>query len=246
MGDALRVLIGCETSGIGRRAFAARGHDVWSCDLEPAEDGSNRHIICDIRDGILQEGWDLLAVLHPPCTRLCRSGRQWMSGPGNWTPPKKLPRGRSWADMQAEFEDGISIFTACWAAPIARVAIENPEMNDLARARMPADLPAPQMVQPFFYGTPAYKGTGWYLRGLPPLAETARLPEPVRGSDEWKRWNAVHRMPPGPDRARLRSRSFPEMLDACADQWGGWAMERVAAEAGAEADRIKWKPEAEK
>lgn len=74
----LRVLIGCETSGIARRAFAALGHDVWSCDLEPAEDGSNRHVRCDIRDGILTEGWDLLAVMHPPCTRLCRSGR---SGP---------------------------------------------------------------------------------------------------------------------------------------------------------------------
>lgn len=62
----MRVLIGCETSGIARRAFADLGHDVWSCDIEQAEDGSNRHIVCDIRDGILEEGWDLLAVMHPP------------------------------------------------------------------------------------------------------------------------------------------------------------------------------------
>ena len=224
----LRILIACETSGIARRAFAARGHDVWSCDRDPAEDGSNRHIICDMRDGILTQGWDLLAVMHPPCTRLCRSGRRWMSGPGKWTAPKKLPQGRSWADMRAEFELGVSVFTACWAAPIERVAIENPEMNDLARDEIPPDLPAPQMVQPYWFGEPAYKATGWYLRALPPLEPTNKLPEPERGSDEWKRWNAVHRMSPGPERARLRSRSFPGMMAAAADQWGGWAIEQAA------------------
>lgn len=225
----MRVLIGCETSGIARRAFAALGHDVWSCDLEPAEDGSNRHIVCDIRDGILTEGWDLLAVMHPPCTRLCRSGRRWMSGPGQWTEPKALPNGRSWDDLKSEFELGVSIFTACWSAPIDRVAIENPEMNDLAKARMPADLPRPQMVQPFWFGEPAYKATGWYLRGLPELTETKRLAEPERGTPEWKRWNRIHRMPPGPDRACLRSRSFPGMMKAAAKQWAGAAM--IAMEA---------------
>lgn len=225
---SLRVLIACETSGIARRAFADLGHDVWSCDILPAEDGSNRHIICDVRDGILNEGWDLLAVMHPPCTRLCRSGRRWMSGPGDWTPPKKLPVGRTWESMREEFEEGVSIFTACWKAPIDRVAIENPEMNDLARARMPADLPKPQMVQPFWFGHPEYKATGWYLRGLRPLVATALLSEPERGSDEWKRWNRVHRMTPGPERTRLRSRSFPGMMQAAAEQWGGYALARAA------------------
>lgn len=225
----MRVLIGCETSGTARRAFAALGHDVWSCDIEPAEDGSNRHIVCDIRDGILAEDWDLLAVMHPPCTRLCRSGRRWMSGPGKWTPPKKLPRGRTWDDLRAEFELGVDVFTTCWNAPIERVAIENPEMNDLARDRMPSDLPAPVMVQPFWFGDPAYKATGWYLRGLPPPQETERLHEPERGSDEWRAWNKVHRMPPGPERARLRSRSFPGMMQAVALQWSEYAQREVTA-----------------
>lgn len=225
----LRVLIGCETSGVMRRAFADRGHDAWSCDLLPSEDGSNRHIICDIRDGILTEGWDLLAVMHPPCTRLCRSGRRWMSGPGHFTPPKKLPRGKTQADLIAEFELGVSIFSACWAAPIERVAIENPVMNDLARARMPDDLPAPQMVQPFWFGDPAYKSTGWYLRGLPQLIPTRFLPEPTRGSEEWRKWNVVHRAPPGPDRWKFRSRTFAGVAAACADQWGNHAMKEIAA-----------------
>jgi hypothetical protein len=150
-----------------------------------------------------------------------------MSGPGNWTPPKKLPKGRTVADMRAEFDLGVSVFTACWSAPISRIAIENPEMNDLARAAMPADLPAPQFVQPFWFGEPAYKKTGWYLRGLPTLTATNRLPEPERGSDEWKRWCFIHRMPPGPERARLRSRSFPGMMAAAAEQWTAAAMEQI-------------------
>jgi hypothetical protein len=223
----MKVLIACETSGVARRAFLARGYDTWSCDILPAEDRSNRHIICDVRDGILDHGWDLLCVMHPPCTRLCRSGRRWMSGPGKWTPPKALPRGRTLAEMRTEFELGVSVFTACWQAPIDRVAIENPEMNDLARDRMPADLPEPQMVQPFWFGEPVYKNTGWYLRGLPSLHATKLLAEPDRGSDEWKRWNKIHRMPPGPERTRLRSRSFPGMMAAAAEQWGEFSAGKI-------------------
>lgn len=80
----MRVLIGCETSGVMRSAFAALGHDVWSCDLLPAEDRSNRHMVGDVRD-FLDDGWDLLVVCHPPCTRLCNSGVRWLH-----EPPTKL------------------------------------------------------------------------------------------------------------------------------------------------------------
>lgn len=87
-GHSLRVLIACEFSGVVRRAFAELGHDAWSCDLLPAEDGSNRHYTGDVRD-ILHDGWDLLMVAHPPCTRLCNSGVRWLSVP---------PRGRTRAE----------------------------------------------------------------------------------------------------------------------------------------------------
>lgn len=97
-------------------------------------------------------------------------------------------------------------------------------MNDLAKDRMPADLPAPQIVQPFWFGEPAYKATGFYLRGLPQLVATNMLSEPERGSDEWKAWSAIHRAPPGPDRWKIRSRTFEGVADASADQWGGYAV----------------------
>ena len=68
----MRVLIACESSGVVREAFRARGHDAWSCDLLPADDGSPFHIQDDVLDH-LDAGWDLM-VAHPPCTYLCSSG----------------------------------------------------------------------------------------------------------------------------------------------------------------------------
>lgn len=206
----MRVLIGCETSGVMRRAFAARGHDVWSCDLLPAEDGSNRHIRGDVRDH-LNDGWDLLAVMHPPCTRLCNSGVRWLHKP---------PNGKTVEDMWRELEEGVALFAACWRAPIASVAIENPVMHKHARERMPAGLPKPQIIQPWWFGEPFFKATGFYLRGLSKLTATNRLTPPKPGTDEHKKWSAVHRAPPGPDRWKLRSRTYEGIAEACADQWG--------------------------
>lgn len=209
---ALRVLVACETSGVVRRAFAALGHDAWSCDLLPAEDRSNRHLIGDLRD-YLGLGWDLLMVAHPPCTRLCNSGVRWLKVP---------PPGRSLADMWADLDAGAALFSACWQAPIDRVAVENPIMHRHARERMPADLPRPQIVQPWWFGEPAFKATGLYLRGLPPLQPTNRLTPPRPGTEDHKAWSAIHRAPPGPDRWWFRSRTFAGVAAAMADQWGGW------------------------
>ncbi len=234
----LRVLIACEFSGVVRRAFTARGHDAWSCDLLPAEDRSNRHITGDVRDH-LHDGWDLLIVAHPPCTRLCNSGVRWLR-----EPPKNPPRESTaderaaWPTMSREdrlavmwrhLDEGASLFSACWTAPTPRVAIENPVMNPHARARLPRDLPKPYVVQPWWFGEPAFKATGLYLRGMPPLAATDRLKPPKPGTNEHKAWSKVHRASPSPDRWRIRSRTFEGMADAMADQWGEYAMQEIAA-----------------
>ena len=206
----LRVLIGCETSGRVRNAFLSRGHDAWSCDLLPAEDASNRHMICDIRD-ILGDGWDLLAVMHPPCTRLCNSGVRWLHQP---------PAGRTRDEMWADLDAGAALFSACWNAPIPRVAVENPVMHRHAKARIKGYQPPAQTVQPWWFGDPMFKATGLYLRDLPPLRPTNRLTPPPPGTIEHKRWSVVHRASPGPDRWRLRSRTPQGLADAMADQWG--------------------------
>ncbi|WIY25142.1 hypothetical protein [Parasedimentitalea psychrophila] len=216
---ALRVLVGCETSGEVRRAFLDRGHDAWSCDLLPADDRSNRHMQCDVRD-VLDDGWDLLVVMHPPCTRLCNSGVRWLHTP---------PPGRTKAEMWAELDDGAALFSACWNAPVPRVAVENPVMHKHAKALIENFQPAAQTVQPWWFGEEAFKGTGLYLRDLPPLVATNRLTPPRRGTDDHKRWSAIHRAPPGPDRWKTRSKTFTGIALAMADQWGSYAMEDLAA-----------------
>lgn len=231
----LRVLIGCETSGVFRRAFLAAGHDTWSCDLDGAEDDTNRHMVADVRD-CLRMDWDLLVVLHPPCTRLCNSGVRWLTDPPRNPPQDATPQERAmWPDLPVDtrrqimwrlLDQGCDLFTACWQAPIPRRAVENPVMHRHARTRLPADLPRPHIVQPWWFGNPAKKATGWYLAGLPPLTPTDRLTPPPKGSADDKAWSAIHRMPPGPNRARLRSRSFPGMAAAAADQWGRHAREQ--------------------
>lgn len=206
-----KVLIGFEQSGAVRRAFAARGFDAWSVDHLPSEDRSNKHIVGDIRDHL--EGWDLIAIFHPPCTRLCNSGVRWLHTP---------PPGRTKEEMWAELDDAADLFSKVWNADCPRVAVENPIMHKHAKARIDNYQKPAQTVQPWQFGHEAFKATSLYLRGLPALTPTEVL-EPPRKQDEPERhkaWSFIHMATPGPDRWKLRSRTFEGIGDAMADQWG--------------------------
>jgi hypothetical protein len=190
----VRVLIACEFSGIVRRAFAARGHEAWSCDLLPCEDRSDFHIVGDARD-LLNDGWDLLMVAHPPCTRLCNSGVRWLAERNLW----------------AELREAAALFSAFWNAPIERICIENPVMHGYAKALIENYQQPAQSVQPWQFGHGESKRTCLWLRELPKLKPT----NIVEGREQ-----RVHRMPPGPNRWRECSRFFPGIAEAMADQWG--------------------------
>lgn len=190
----MRVLIACERSGVFRRAFRERGHDAWSCDLVPADDGSPHHVIGDALP-LLSDGWDML-IAHPPCTRLCNSGVRWLS-------ERDL-----WQDMR----EAAAFFLAFLNAPVARVAVENPVMHGHARRIVGR---GPDFTcQPWQFGDDYKKRTCWWTRGLPPLRPTSHLDGSTARAE-------AHRCPPGPDRARIRSQSYPGMAAAAADQWGG-------------------------
>lgn len=210
----LRVLIAFERSGTVRRAFLARGHDAWSCDTAAAEDQTNRHIRADART-ILHDGWDLLIVAHPPCTRLCHSGLRWLHTP---------PPGRALADMWRELDDAADLFSTFWNAPVPRVAIENPNMHRHAQQRIRGYQPPSQRVQPWMWGDPMFKTICLWLRGLPDLEPVGALTPPAYGTPEAKPWERIHRMPGGKDQARKRATFFPGIADAMADQWGGYAL----------------------
>ncbi len=198
----MKVLVACEFSGVVRRAFAAKGHDAWSCDLLPAEDRSNRHIVGDARD-ILNDGWDLLAVFHPPCTRLCNSGVRWLAERNLW----------------ADLDDAAALFSAFWNAPIERIAVENPIMHRHAKERIVNYRPPAQTLQPWQYGHGETKATCLWLKNLPSLVPT----NIVAGREQ-----RVFRLPPSPDRWKERSRTFTGFADAMANQWTDH-VERIAA-----------------
>jgi hypothetical protein len=187
------VLVACEYSGRVRQAFRARGHDAWSCDLLPAEDGPYLrayHMQGDVL-GILDQGWDLM-IAHPPCTHLAVSGSRWF--------PEKRENG--------EQQEAIEFFLKLARAPIPRIAIENPVCIMSSVWREPD-----QVIQPWQFGHGEKKATCLWLKGLPPLVPT----KVVAGREP-----RVHRMSPGPDRWKERSRTYAGIAEAMAEQWGAY------------------------
>lgn len=206
-----RVIICCERSGVVREEFLAAGHDAWSCDLEPADDGSNRHIRGNVLDH-LNDGWDLMAVMHPPCTVLCNSGAKWLYIGG-----KKIngPDPKRWGEL----DQAAAFYRALRdATSIPRRAVENPVMH--RHAIEATQRRGVQFVQPWWFGDPFFKATGLELINLPQLRATDRLTPPRVGTAAHKDWSAIHRAPPGPDRARFRSQTFPGLARAMASHWG--------------------------
>ncbi len=181
----MKVLIGCEYSGVVRDAFIVRGHDAISCDLLPTET-PGPHYQGDVRD-IIGDGWDL-AIFHPPCTHLAVSGARWFR------------------DKQAEQAEALAFVRELLSAPIPRIALENPVSIISSRIRKPD-----QIIQPWQFGHGETKATCLWLKNLPLLAPT----DIVDGREA-----RVHKMPPGPDRWKERSRTYHGIAEAMADQWG--------------------------
>jgi len=214
--NKMRILIGCECSGTVRDAFIAQGHDAYSCDIKPDEKGSNRHIVADVLEVIdpanelIYGKFDMLCVMHPPCTRLCNSGVRWLKIP---------PPGRTLEDMWSELDTGAALFDACLNANIERVAVENPVLHKYAKERINFGETVPFYVQPWQFADSEEsadnekKRTGFWCRNLPPLKPTGSL-------DGTSARNSVHYASPGANRATERSRFFPGMAAAMADQWG--------------------------
>lgn len=195
----MRVLVACEFSGAVRDAFIRHGHDAMSCDLLPTE-VAGPHYEGDVFD-IIGDGWDLM-VAHPPCTYLSGSGARWLTQvPANPKPGVLYGEARQEAQRQA-----LAFVRALLEADIPRIALENPVSVISTHIRKPD-----QTIQPWQYGHGETKATCLWLKGLPKLTPT----NIVEGREA-----RVHRMSPGPDRWRERSRTFPGIAAAMAEQWG--------------------------
>lgn len=205
----MRVLVACEFSGIVRDAFAARGHDAWSCDLLPTE-RPGHHIQGDVLE-VLDQGWDLM-IAHPPCTFLANSGCRWL-----------FEKEGRWEQLAA----AAAFFRALWTADIERIAIENPMPHKWAVERIGSKYS--QITQPYYFGERQKKATCFWLKNLPPLMSTAMMSLPRPGTTEAKQWESIWREPPGPDQAKNRSRTFPGIARAMAEQWSESMTEALAA-----------------
>ena len=163
----MKVLVACEFSGTVRDAFAARGHDAWSCDVLPSET-PGQHYQGDVRE-FLEAGWDLL-IAHPPCTHLAVSGARWFK------------------DKKDEQAHGLGFVMQLWSAPVDRIAIENPISILSSRWRKPD-----QIIQPWQFGHGETKATCLWLKGLSKLlptdivdGRTPRVHFASPGEDRWK------------------------------------------------------------
>ena len=139
-----------------------------------------------------------LMIAHPPCTDLAVSGARHFA--------EKIADGRQ--------QRALDFVKRLMDAPIERIAIENPISVISSRIRKPD-----QIIQPWQFWHGETKATCLWLKNLPPLAPT----NIVEGREA-----RVHRMPPGPDRWKERSRTFDGIAAAMAAQWGGEALEQAA------------------
>ncbi len=164
----MRVLVACEFSGVVRAAFRAAGHEAWSCDLLPAEDGGP-HIQRDALAVAHYRIWDLM-IAHPPCTYLAVSGARW------------------WSMRRSAQIAAFNFVKKLSEAPVAKIAIENP-VGALSTLWRKPD----QYIQPWQFGHGETKKTGLWLKGLPLLMPTkvvsgrkARVHLAAPGPDRWK------------------------------------------------------------
>jgi len=188
----MKVLIGCEESGVMTNAFRLRGHEAYSCDLQPTRGCPCWHYQDDVMEVVDGERWDMI-ILHPDCTKIAVSGNRWYGV------------GMERHDERVEAVDWTLRLWELAKRRAIRVALENPVSVIFSH------LPNVHYVQPWQFGHGETKKTGFALHNLNPLKPT----NIVEGREQ-----RVWKMGPSPTRKRDRSKTFQGIADACAEQWG--------------------------
>jgi hypothetical protein len=219
----MRILVACEESQAVTKAFRARGHEAYSCDIIECSGGHPEwHIQQDVlpllngkcafktvdgTDHKIEGKWDMI-IAFPPCTYLTNAGARHL-----WK-NHELNQERYQKGLEAK-----EFFMRFYNADCDRIAIENPTPSKIF------DLPEKtQVIQPYQFGHPFTKRTQLWLKGLPPLQPTD-IVTPERtwcpsGSYSGKH-NDKHRGMFTTDRAKNRSKTFEGIARAMAEQWGG-------------------------
>ena len=213
----LKVLVACEESQAVTKELRKLGHEAYSCDIEPESGGHPEwHIqrdvlpllngFCEFKtvDGVLHKiksRWNMI-IAFPPCTHLAVSGAAWFE--------EKRKDGRQ--------QQGIDFFMAFVNCDCEKVVIENPIGIMSSKWRKPD-----QIIQPWMFGHMEQKKTClWLIGGVSPLQETNNVYKEMMLLPKNKR-ERLHYLPPSTERAKLRSKTFPEIAKAMATQWCGEA-----------------------
>ena len=205
----MKVLVACEESQAVCKAFREKGHEAYSCDIVPCSGGHPEwHLQQDVLP-LLKEKWDMI-IAFPPCTYLTVTGNRWFN----------IDRyGEKAIQRHKERKDAIDFFMAFANADCEKIAIENPVGIMSSEWRKPN-----QIINPWQFGDAFEKKTCLWLKGLPELKPTNIVEIPPR-----KRFDSGKSMPswyaeawhlPKEERAKLRSKTFPGIARAMAEQWG--------------------------
>ena len=193
----MKILIACEESQAVTIEFRLKGHEAYSCDILPCSGGHPEwHLQKDVRT-IIDNGWDML-IAFPPCTHLCVSGAAWFE--------QKRKDGRQ--------QQGIDFFMEFANCGCDKIAIENPIGIMSTKWRKPD-----QIIQPYMFGHPERKSTCLWLKGLPLLQPTNNVQKDMLRLPKNKQ-QRLHYLPPSKERSKLRSKTFPGIAKAMAEQWG--------------------------
>lgn len=197
----MKILVACEESQAVTIAFRERGHEAYSCDIQECSGGHPEwHIQGDVTE-LLKQHWDMI-IAHPPCTYLCNSGVSHLhTKPGRW-------------DLMREAAEFFKLFID---SECDKVCIENPIMHKYAKKII--GVKQAQVIQPYMFGHTEQKATCLWLKGLPLLNQTDNVKSRMMLLPRRER-ERLHYLPPGPERAKLRSKTYPGIAQAMAEQWG--------------------------
>jgi len=198
----MKILVACEESQAVTIEFRKLGHEAYSCDILPCSGGYPEwHIQGDaIKVLWSAHKWDLV-IAHPPCTRLANSGVRWLNERNLWS----------------ELYDATTFFNhfTFYGKLGHKIAIENPIPHKYAVSLIGK---YDQIIQPYQFGHTEKKATCLWLYNVPELKETKNVYDEMMKLPYNERAK-VHSCPPGPDRAKLRSKTFPGIAKAMASQW---------------------------
>lgn len=221
----MNVLVACEESQRVCIAFREKGHNAFSCDIEPCSGGHPEwHIMQDViplldgtcqftttdgTDHYIDGKWDLI-IAHPPCTYLTVTGNRWFN----------VDRyGEKAVQRLKKLEEAAGFFMEFVNCNSQKIAIENPIGYMSTIYKKPS-----QIIQPYMFGDPARKATCLWLKGLPKLTPTDIVEPDIihykNGNGTDSPWHMESIKMPPKERAKARSKTFPGIAKAMAEQWG--------------------------